>query len=954
MARKIQFEGRTIEVPDDATDDEVAEIITAATPPTPIQSAQQQPAGGSRQVTPTHPDAILSSDPRTTDRGFWGEFLGSINPREIITGLYDRGLKLAVNMAAPLVAEDEGMGLDMTDVGAPDLPGIYKEAKRRGESNESLAGMYGSAAGQALLSGLGLGASRMIRTAPARMAAAEADYADAVGTSANPAMTRSMMDRGIVVRDAPAQAAVAADKAADLVRWGEAMPKPRGKITPAGLQLDSGNAAISATRTGLANESQFQANLAKILEAMPEDSKLNSAKTIRAVRRTGGTALIGGALTGVPHSITLPIAAGLTFADLATQLTKSHAWKTAAPIHKYRFMNAMLRGDADAAAAAGALIATGAASNGPADGSNGGNNTTTTTAAATAAAGAAAPNPLDAATARPAPPPGWAPYINHNPIDHPFSFTEEERKNWPNILAALDENTDWLTTTSPSRVLPPHLKSALSATVGTILPKYQAQELRGMGGVYGAVPHRKLSEPWSDSRDGVEGPNTITLAPHVTSPAALYHEYGHAIVRDLSPAVLEDWESRFNKMIAPAKIISRHHWEELGRARDAAPKDDDAIETSEEEDRRFSKLDALSGTLPGVLPLWLRTATHDTFNSRREIADFQEASGEALAEAFAWYIVAPRLLLERDPGTYGWLAKNVFKGREYINRDMPPPRTPPAAATHRVGSPVGSSSGSSSGPSDTSQWSSEDYWSEFNPYDRPFEGTDLIVGTSPSALLPERFRHARKVSLGQEFKKGSGILPGNVEGVYGYPVSKEDRKGYNSLLSKLTNYGKPEGAGDFPHVTLARDVNQTEYPLTVMHEYGHAAWRGGDVTPEEKARWRELHDVRLRPHRGGHDRSSSSIQQIRSDRSIPRAIRQYSDDPGHSFAEMFGLYVAAPTEFKQRYPREYAYFRDVFGREYDVAGRAASRLSRSSGLSRLKSRQLSGSSGAGTDPAGMP
>lgn len=524
MARRIEYQGRIIEVPDDATDDEVAQIIEASMGAGATPTAPSVPAG---PVTPTRPDQI-SVTPRTVDRGFFGELLGSLNPIEMGKNVAGTWGPAVLKMAAtPFLqsedGEDDGSADPpfMADVPPvlPDLPGIYREAQRRGNANESTAGMWGNATGQALLAGLGLGASRLIRSAPKRAAAAEADYAAATG--ADPATAKTMMDRGIVVRDAPAQAAAAASKSSELAGWRNVIPNPKGKLTSTGLEMDAGNTAIANTRAGLATEAQFQQNLATILEALPEDPKVGAAKVVRAVRRTGGTALLGGALTGIPHSITLPVAAGLTIADVATQLTKTHMWKTAAPLYRYRFMNAVLKGDANTAASVGALIASGQASS-----------TTAPTATApthTATAPAAAPQRSQSNTrTRQSPPqgPGSGPpgiTARFDP-DNPEPMTAPQHPNEFSGGGVRSENADLIETVHPSLILPKRFKTARSQDIGMPL------EVGGLGSDdWGGMQ----SIAWEKSDLGQETTNNIAVSRESNEYAStLMHEIGHAAIND--------------------------------------------------------------------------------------------------------------------------------------------------------------------------------------------------------------------------------------------------------------------------------------------------------------------------------------------------------------------------------------------------------------------------------------
>lgn len=395
MARTIEFEGREIEVPDDATDDEVATIISATPAPVSATPSVDRSAAttarsrlASRGLTleqiksGKYTDPGFKYTPRTTDGGLLTNLGRTLNPKEIAAGLGNQATNLMMHTIDPLgsdpaLPEDErtSRGVDMTDLGAPDLPAIYQEATRRGEQGESLAGMYGGALGQALLTGAGMGAGRLIRNAPARAAAAEAQYAEATGahgpTFGPKPITREMMDRGIVVSANPAeQAATHRTSAAAINAERAAIPGARAVRGSAGrFQPDPAAATNATERAALKTKAQTEAHIAQILEAIPETRTALSATGKGAgqfakSRLTMASGLVAAGTGWSPTGLLSvgPVAATHLLWSISKELVKTNQWRTAAPIYKLRFANALMVGDADLAAATGALIASGQAS----------------------------------------------------------------------------------------------------------------------------------------------------------------------------------------------------------------------------------------------------------------------------------------------------------------------------------------------------------------------------------------------------------------------------------------------------------------------------------------------------------------------------------------------------------------------------------------------------------------
>ncbi len=401
MARTIEFEGRTIEVPDDATDDEVATIISATPGPTTATMSVSVPVAdraaantarsrlSRRDLTPEkiksgkYTDPGFEYKPRTRDGGYWSNLGHDLNPKNIAAGMGERTLNQVLSLMDPTGGPDSlppdersNSGLDMTDLGVPDLPGIYQEANRRGEQGESLAGMYGSATAQGLLSGAGLLGGRLIRAAPARAAAAEAEYAEATGahgpTFGPRPISSEMLDRGIVVSANPAEKAATyrgnaavmnAERAA--IPGSKAVRGSTGRLQPSIDPVDMANAA---RRSALRSQAATETNISKILEAIPETQTLREAIAkgggrFAKSRVTMASGLVSAGTGWSPASLMSlgPVAVTHLLWSISKELAKTNQWRTALPIYKLRFANALMVGDADLAAATGALIASGKA-----------------------------------------------------------------------------------------------------------------------------------------------------------------------------------------------------------------------------------------------------------------------------------------------------------------------------------------------------------------------------------------------------------------------------------------------------------------------------------------------------------------------------------------------------------------------------------------------------------------
>lgn len=93
------------------------------------------------------------------------------------------------------------------------------------------------------------------------------------------------------------------------------------------------------------------------------------------------------------------------------------------------------------------------------------------------------------------------------------------------------------------------------------------------------------------------------------------------------------------------------------------------------------------------------------------------------------------------------------------------------------------------------------------------------------------------------------------------------------------------------------DAEQRAYP----HEVGHAIW--GSTLPDFiKEQWNHIHKAQLTADT--------------SERGALRGFVNYPDDPSHSFADVYAMFVGQPELLEWQRPALYNWFRAVIGREY--------------------------------------
>jgi hypothetical protein len=560
----------------------------------------------------TTPRDFRSIPAQQTDRGFWGELASALNPREIGAGIMGSTIRQGTDMFNALFNSEEApepvaTASDIT--GVPDLPALYRESLRRGEANESTAGLYGGVAPLvAVLAGTGAG-SAVRRTAPSRVLAAEADYGAATG--ATPPMASEMMDRGIVVSNPQAQATAAGTTAADLRR----SITPRRDMGGKFQKLPPASAADAARRAEAASEARFQSNLQTLLEAMPQSGSTIGAVG-RAVRRTawrGGIGSWGLTSVGVPQSVAVTLAGTYGAAELGAEIVKTNAWRTASPIMRRRFNAALATGDVRGVAAVGALIVSKTTGDATSDTKHAKHEemrrylTGTGTDTSTSADGTERPR-------------------------RPGAHVE-----WPLDPTGKDENADLLLRTPPSSLLPERFRNGRNVTYGTPLTKQitdrdTGERIPGLHGLFG--------RPF-DPRPGPLPRNTVLIAADARDEAAAYaHETFHSIYAgDLTPAERASWKAQVDSSLdAFNRDLAAILYPPSGRAKVTGG---EAIEKAAE---RHPKAIV-------------------TYNYQYQ-GDPERMYDEAFSELGGQYMANPSAFKKAYPKLYGWFRSTI--GREFI------------------------------------------------------------------------------------------------------------------------------------------------------------------------------------------------------------------------------------------------------------------------------------------------
>lgn len=183
------------------------------------------------------------------------------------------------------------------------------------------------------------------------------------------------------------------------------------------------------------------------------------------------------------------------------------------------------------------------------------------------------------------------------------------------------------------------------------------------------------------------------------------------------------------------------------------------------------------------------------------------------------------------------------------------------------------------------------------------ENYSMLREALPSQLLPPEFTNARRVLWGAP--TGGTLDPEN--------------KTFRTYGANAINIDPrdPQRLG----ILIDKDANQAK--SIWAHEVGHAIY-DRDFTPEKKAAWAALHQQGLAELRdivasAGIPRDApnltAAITRAASGR-VPAAVIAYASDPGHSFAELEGQFMANPSELRQKYPRYYQLIEKLLGVNY--------------------------------------
>lgn len=647
MPITVEVKGETIEFPDGTPDEVIDRVVRRdffATPPTPAVPPPAPSVAASarsrleaRGLTPESVKAGYGGStpgdfkyvPRTSDSGFWGELGHALNPVTWLGGAMTSGANLVTkSFLAPYLQSDDQaaneevartLGLDtpdlrLSDMGVPDYSAIYNEASRRGEQGESLAGMYGSATGQAALTGAALGTSAYLKgRAPARMAAAEADYARATGTTATPAMTEKMMRRGIRVgADPSVQGAAAENAAAEATAQRASVPSPkptRGASGKFEVSTDPVDMTNAMRRADLAREARFQRDLQVVMDGIPETRTVLEAAqhaTGRAAYR-GGIGGLGLTSLGVPRGVATTAALMYVVYEFADQIRKTNAWRTTSPLLRQRFNAALVVNDPSLAMSTAALIAT-------SQSSQTGN--------------------------------------NNLPDDSPIypQRREGEHVEWPS-RGQFDENDAML-----MRRTDPKTKKPLQFPVPVPPSQLLPEKFKNARKVLWGAPYRRNIGGVSELRGGfgeefdpakrvsqVNPANTIQItADSASVPGTYAHEIGHSIYEFDLPRGGEDralWNGLVDRVVAA--------WQSEGQAALAAVADRPAAE-------RKAVIDAVSAKFP-------RSIVQNFVAYRQEQ---NRVYHEAFAEAFGQFMLNPTIFKRTYPDVYQTMKQII--GTEYI------------------------------------------------------------------------------------------------------------------------------------------------------------------------------------------------------------------------------------------------------------------------------------------------
>jgi hypothetical protein len=191
-----------------------------------------------------------------------------------------------------------------------------------------------------------------------------------------------------------------------------------------------------------------------------------------------------------------------------------------------------------------------------------------------------------------------------------------------------------------------------------------------------------------------------------------------------------------------------------------------------------------------------------------------------------------------------------------------------------------------------------------NPNDND-ENDALLNAGNPARLLPDHFAGAKKVVWGSPIKQMPGYS--DARGLYGYEFDPDKRKAQQ---------------GSANSILIARSA--VDQPGTEVHELGHAIWVQ-DLSEQRKAQFKQIFDTTINKFRAEAQLKRAKGDELKSiARKYPQGIIlnfvAHRDDPerayNEAFAEMNSHYMANPTAFKRAYPQVYAFYKQIYGREY--------------------------------------
>lgn len=140
-----------------------------------------------------------------------------------------------------------------------------------------------------------------------------------------------------------------------------------------------------------------------------------------------------------------------------------------------------------------------------------------------------------------------------------------------------------------------------------------------------------------------------------------------------------------------------------------------------------------------------------------------------------------------------------------------------------------------------------------------------------------------------------------------YPQAQQAQSSIVSHIPVPPDPGGGEVSGHyFPETNTINILSGARIPAPHIagHEAGHAIYIN-DLAPQQQADWNALHYRALRQMRATRDPRTY----------VPSIIR-YMDDPAHSFADAYGMYVNDPQTLQSHSPEVYNFIRNMSGFEY--------------------------------------